>query len=73
MDDNQFSRQALAIVNALGLAVITGYFTAEYVYPYFKRRFFLSSSLKHKLQVSVIELKRFLISAVGREYPVEQI
>ncbi len=51
MDDNQFTRQALAVVNAVGIAVITGYFATEYVFPYLKRRFFLSNSLKQKLQV----------------------
>ncbi len=60
MDDNQFSRQALAIVNALGIAVITGYFAAEYVYPYFKRRFFLSNTLKHKLQVNLKNQNPFM-------------
>lgn len=52
MDDNNFSKPAFAIINALTIAVITGYLTTEYLIPYIKRKFFLSNALKTKLQVS---------------------
>ena len=51
MDDNNFSKPAFAIINALTLAVITGYLTTEYLLPYIKRKLFLSNTLKTKLQV----------------------
>lgn len=52
MDGNNFSKPAFAIINAFTIAIITGYLTTEYVIPYVKRIFFLSNSLKTKLQVS---------------------
>lgn len=52
MDGNNFSKPVFAVINALTIAVITGYLTTEYVLPYVKRRFFLSNSLKTKLQVT---------------------
>lgn len=51
MDDNNFTKPAFAVINAITLAVITGYLATEYLLPYVKRKFFLSSSLKTKLQV----------------------
>ena len=51
MEGNNFSKSAFAVINAITIAVITGYLTTEYVLPYVKRRFFLSNSLKTKLQV----------------------
>lgn len=54
MDNNNFSKPALAVINAITLAVITGYLTTEYVFPYIKRKFFLSNILKTKLQVIII-------------------
>lgn len=73
MDDNQFAKQALAVVNAVGIAVITGYFAAEYVFPYLKRRFFLSNSLKQKLQVKMICEGVFLERLAARKYPIKQV
>ena len=60
MEGNNFSKSAFAVINAITIAVITGYLTTEYVLPYVKRRFFLSNSLKTKLQV----LKQFRITVL---------
>lgn len=72
MDGNNFSKPALAIINALSIVVITGYLTTEYVIPYVKRRFFLSNTLKTKLQVRTIFSSGYdLIFLAGRKYSVE--
>lgn len=62
MDDNNFYKPALAVINAITIAVITGYLTTEYLVPYFKRKFLLSSSLKTKLQVNTLNVQQVKVS-----------
>lgn len=60
MDNNNFTKPALAVINALTIAVITGYLTTEYLIPYFKRRLLLTSTLKSKLQLEQnIQLNKY--------------
>lgn len=60
MDNNNFAKPALAVINALTIAVITGYLTTEYLIPYVKRKFLLTNTLKTKLQLQEnIQLNKY--------------
>ena len=60
MDNNNFTKPALAVINALTIAVITGYLTTEYLIPFIKRKFILSNTLKTKLQLEEnIQLNKY--------------
>lgn len=39
------------VVNILSIAVLSGYITSEYIWPYMKRRFFTNCIIKDKLQL----------------------